>query len=259
MTTRRRWTRDELLVVFGLYCRLPFGRFHYRNPEVIRVAEAIGRTPSSVAMRLGNIASIDPEITGSGRVGLRGGVSALVREVWDEMNADWDRFAVESERATATALGANATDDNSAVEEDVSMKPIVGQDIEVTTTARIGQRFFRTAVMSAYDGRCCVTGLSVPVLLEASHIVPWRLDAAQRTNPRNGLLLSALHHKAFDGGLITLGDDLTVRVSEGVVDVDDRFFADAVVRYAGRRIRLPEKFAPGAEFLAYHRERVFRG
>ena len=177
MTTRRRWTRDELLVVFGLYCRLPFGRFHYRNPEVIRVAEAIGRTPSSVAMRLGNIASIDPEITGSGRVGLRGGVSALVREVWDEMNADWDRFAVESERATATALGTTATDDNPVVEEDVSSGYVVGQDIEVTTTARVGQRFFRAAVMSAYDGRCCVTGLSVPSLLEASHIVPWRLDA----------------------------------------------------------------------------------
>lgn len=65
--------------------------------------------------------------------------------------------------------------------------------------------------------------------------------------------------KAFDGGLITLGDDLTVRVTEGAVDVDDRFFVNAVGRFAGRRIRLPEKFAPGAEFLAYHRERVFLG
>jgi len=73
------------------------------------------------------------------------------------------------------------------------------------------------------------------------------------------LLLSALHHKAFDGGLITLCDDLTVRVSSGVADVDDRFFADAVVRYAGRRIRLPEKFAPEREFLAYHRENLFLG
>lgn len=259
MTTRRPWTRDELLVAFGLYCRLPFGRFHYQNPEVIRIAEAIGRTSSSVAMRLGNIAAIDPEITDSGRVGLRGGVSTLVREIWDEMNEDWDRFAIESERATAAALGAIATDDNSAVEEDIGADPIVGQDVEVTTTARIGQRFFRAAVLSAYDGRCCITGLSIPTLLEASHIVPWRLDAAQRTNPRNGLLLSALHHKAFDGGLITLSDDLTVRVSEGVVDVDDRFFADAVVRYAGRPIRLPEKFAPGSEFLEFHRERVFQG
>ena len=73
------------------------------------------------------------------------------------------------------------------------------------------------------------------------------------------MLLSALHHKAFDGGLITLGDDLTVWVSEGTADVEDRFFADAVVRYVGRRIQLPKKFAPGREFLTYHRESVFRG
>ena len=69
MTHGSRWTREQLLVAFALYCRLPFGRLHYRNPEIIRFAEAIGRTPSALAMKLTNIASLDPEITSTGRRG----------------------------------------------------------------------------------------------------------------------------------------------------------------------------------------------
>ena len=70
------------------------------------------------------------------------------------------------------------------------------------------------AVMSAYNGRCCITGLSLSGLLVASHIIPWSHDRDNRVNPRNGLLLSALHDKAFDTGLITIKDfDMTVRVS----------------------------------------------
>lgn len=44
------WTRDQLLIAFRFYCRTPFGRLHYRNPEIIRLAEVIGRTPSALAM-----------------------------------------------------------------------------------------------------------------------------------------------------------------------------------------------------------------
>ena len=256
MTIRRPWARDELLVAFALYCRIPFAATSSRNPEIVRYAAAIGRTPAAVSMKMGNIASLDDVIRESGRSGLRN-ASRADRDMWVEMNADWDAFAVESESALRAAMGAGEPSENSDY-EDLSVFP-EGRDRISIAKARVGHDFFRAAVLSAYDGRCCVTGLSVPVLLEASHIVPWRLDAAQRTNPRNGLLRSALHHRAFDGGLITLGDDLTVRVSEGVADVDDRFFADAVVRYAGRRIRLPEKFAPDEGFLAYHRENVFRG
>ena len=96
-------------------------------------------------------------------------------------------------------------------------------------------------------------------LLVASHIVPWREDVSNRTNPKNGLLLSALHDRAFDRGLITLDGDFRVVVSENRALTDDAYFAESIGRFAGRPIRLPEKFAPGAEFLAYHRERVFMG
>ena len=256
MTTRRPWARDELLVAFALYCRIPFGVIHSRNPEIVRYASAIGRTPAALSMKMANIASLDDAIRESGRSGLEN-ASRADRDMWAEMNADWDRFAVESGSALRAATGVGESSEDSD-DEDSSVFP-EGRDRISIAKARVGHGFFRAAVRSAYDGRCCITGLSAPSLLVASHIVPWRADVANRTNPKNGLLLSALHDRAFDRGLITLDDDLRVVVSESGTPDDDRFFADAVVGYAGRRIRLPEKFAPERQFLAYHRERVFLG
>ena len=78
----------------------------------------------------------------------------------------------------------------------------------------------------------------------ASHIVPWRVDKRNRVNPRNGLLLSALHDKAFDIGLITIDDDMTVRVSRKHLVLNDRFFSTSIEDYDGHPIRPPEKFGP---------------
>ena len=113
-------------------------------------------------------------------------------------------------------------------------------------------------MLSAYDDKCCITGLGVPKLLVASHIVPWRADPANRLNPRNGLALSALHDKAFDLGLITLLPDLTVQVSPKYGDLEDSYFTAAIRSFAGSRIATPGKFAPDPEFLEYHRDIVFQ-
>lgn len=255
MPVRRGWTRQQLLVAYGLYCRLPFGRLHHRNPEIVQVAEAIGRTPSALAMKLGNIAHIDPAIASTGRAGLRN-ASAKDRALWEEMHDDWGRFAVESHKAMREAR-AMMTTKGAAAEEDEQERR--GEDRSAQTTARIGQNFFRAAVLSAYDERCCITGLSVPSLLVASHIVPWkRCDSRDRVNPRNGLLLSSLHDKAFDAGLLAIDDALRVRVSPRIAVAADPFFSLAIKNYDGRPIALPEKFAPEEKFLAYHREHVFQ-
>lgn len=59
MATGNRWTKDELRLAFNLYCQLPFGRLHSKNPEIIELAKLIRRTPSSVAMKLVNFASLE--------------------------------------------------------------------------------------------------------------------------------------------------------------------------------------------------------
>lgn len=253
MPARTGWTRQQLLVAFNLYCQMPFGKMHSRNPEIIKYAELIGRTPSALAMKLTNIASLDPAITSTGRRGLEG-ASATDKTMWEEMQADWEHFAVEAQQALS-ALGT--TTELEAGESDTSIPDdavdYTGSNKSVQATTRIGQDFFRRAVLSAYDYRCCITGLAVPRLLVASHIVPWRADAKNRLNPRNGLCLSMLHDKAFDVGIITIAEDMTVRVSGKHANNTDHFFKSALLAYDGKPIALPEKFRPHAEFLAYHR------
>ena len=108
MASNKGWTRQELLIAFGLYCQMPFGKLHSRNPDIIKNAELIGRTPSALAMKLTNIASLDPVITSSGRKGLSGASSAD-RKIWQEMQSDWESFALASESATASIIGDEDT------------------------------------------------------------------------------------------------------------------------------------------------------
>lgn len=246
------WTRYQLLVAFGLYIRLPHRRFRESDPDIIRFSETIGRTPASLKMKLWNIASLDPAIKSAGRRSLLN-ASSSDRAMWSEMQSDWARFAVQCEEALAGF--PSATGPLFELQER-SIPKRLGIERPIETTARVGQGFFRAAVMSAYEGACCITGLSVPALLVASHIVPWSVDERNRVNPRNGLLLSALHDKAFDAGLLTIDDDFIVRVASNSVSKDN-FFTDSVQSYEGKPITLPEKFEPAREFLRYHREHVF--
>jgi len=254
MPTRRAWSRTELLAAGWLYCRLPFGRFHHRNPEVTQFAETIGRTPSAVAMKLSNLASLDPVITGSGRSGLQG-ASAADRAIWEEMHSDWPAFALAAKEAVES-LGYDATESEDEPETALNTD-YTGHEHLVTRAQRVGQRLFRDAVLTAYNARCCITGLAVPSLLVASHIVPWRKDPSQRLNPANGLCLSSLHDRAFDIGLITIRADWTIAISPAVNDAAGDFWHQAVAAYEGREISLPDRFRPNPDFLAHHRANVF--
>ncbi len=257
MSNRRIWTRQELLVAFRLYCQIPFGKLHARNPDIIKIAKLIGRTPDALAMKLTNIASLDPAITSTGRKGLWRASNAD-RAMWQEMQNNWENFAIESEDTINSILQGSESyvlDNESASE----YQDYTGKDRIVPTKTRVGQNFFRKSVLSAYQYRCCITGLAIPKLLVASHIVPWRDDPANRLNPRNGLALSILHDKALDLGMITINDDMTVRVSQKEFRVRNKFFVTALRNYDGKSIELPDKFQPHEDFLAYHRERIFTG
>lgn len=74
---------------------------------------------------------------------------------------------------------------------------------------RVGQDIFRDRLMTYWQGRCPLTGITDPALLRASHIIAWKDCAsdAERLNVHNGLLLSALWDAGFDRGLVTFADD----------------------------------------------------
>lgn len=253
--TTGRWTKEQVKLAFHLYCQLPYGRIHGRNPEIIALANVISRTSDAVAMKMLNIASIDPAITSTGRVGL-GNASALDREVWDEFHSDWERLAVECQ-LLRQELDKNIEEDLEQENDELLPEDFTGETRQVLTTQRIKQHFFRRAVLSSYRGRCCMSGLSEPRLLIASHIVPWSKDKANRLNPSNGLCLSAIHDKAFDKGLITLTDNFKIVVSDELKRKNEAFIIEVLLPLNGRTIEPPERFAPQAEFIAWHRNELF--
>lgn len=248
-----RWTKEQVKLAFHLYCQIPFGKIDGKNKEIIALAKIIGRTADAMAMKMLNIASLDPAITSTGRSGL-GNASALDREVWEEFHADWEALALEcSLLMRQLHEGRDESPKMADSDETFDLTDFTGETRQVLTEQRIKQNFFRRTVLSSYRGRCCMSGLAEPRLLIASHIIPWSKDKTNRLNPSNGLCLSALHDKAFDQGLISLTDDFKIIVSEALKRRDDTFIEEVFIPLEGRQIRLPERFLPSVEFVSRHR------
>lgn len=261
MTATKPWDRQDLLIAFSLYTELAFGQLHQRNKKIIQYAAWMGRTSASLAMKLVNLASLDPVITSTGRVGLKG-ASKADRAMWQEMQENRLLFSSAMQNAVATIDTAvipehHETSVNSLDVQEPNQVSYLGETREATVQARVGQAYFRRAVLSAYNYRCCISGLAVPQLLIASHIVPWQQDTQQRLNPQNGLALSSLHDKAFDSGLLTIDQDFRVVVSQKVGSEQDEFFQSALQRFHGKAIEKPQKFGLQTEFLAWHQQNIF--
>lgn len=250
------WTREELILAFNLYCKIPFGTIHIRNPQIITLAKILGRTPSAVSWKLANLASLDPTLKKRDIAGASHG-SKLDVEVWNEFNHDWDKLAFESEKLLAKKTGKQVED--LTVDIELLDIPKVGKERETTVKVRVNQSFFRKAVLAAYGSKCCITGLDIPELLNASHIVPWSKDEANRVNPRNGVCLNAIHDRAFDRGLLTITSEYKIKISKLVKQISsDKSAKDFLLRYDGKQIRLPGRFLPDPNFLGYHNKKVFR-
>jgi putative restriction endonuclease len=248
------WTREQLIVAFNLYCKLPFAKAVQTNPDVIRVANLIGRSPGAVAFKLGNFGSFDPELKRRGIGGLPN-TSKLDRAIWDEFHTNWDDLAFESERLVAEFAKTSVEDLAEILVDDLPP----GVERESKIRVRVNQYFFRNSVLSIYGRKCCITGIDSEALINASHIVPWSHAATDRTNPQNGLCLNVLHDRAFDRGLITITPDYKILVSQKLKDVgcepEYRNYFDSL---DGSSIRLPDKFFPGKKFLKYHNEKIFQ-
>lgn len=252
---RNLWQRDELIPVLNLYYQIPFGKMHARNPQVIALAQLIGRTPGAVARKLGNFASLDPSeqqrgIAGSSNIGQADVV------VWNEFYNNWEALAVESEQLLAKLSPTSAEPETNLLELPI----IEGLEREQLRRVRVNQHFFRKIVLAAYDQRCCITGLTIPSLLNASHIVPWAHAAEQRVNPHNGLCLNALHDRAFDRGLITITPDYQIQVATTLIKSSANSATnDLLLAYDRRQIELPARFQPDPAFLRYHNQHIFQG
>ncbi len=249
---QRLWTRDELILAINLYCKLPFGKMHSRNEEIIKLARLIDRTSSSIALKLGNFASFDPTLKQRGIVGASN-ASKLDKQIWDEFYNNWDVALLESEKLLAQKKHTTIEKLNEVDLRDLNKE---GLDKQRLVKTRINQCIFRKMILATYNNTCCITGINNTQLLIASHIVSWQKDEKNRLNPMNGLCLNALHDKAFDNGLITINaDDYKIKISSRLKtktlseSIKENFF-----KFDNKSINLPEKFLPAKDLLKIHND-----
>lgn len=252
---QKLWTREELILAINLYCKIPFGKMHHGNPLIIEFANLIGRTPSSVAFKLVNLASFDPSLRERGIKGASN-ASKLDKEIWNEFYQNWDKTLIHSETLLATKS-------NSTIEKinhiELSDLPKDGLEKERLVKTRVNQSIFRNIVLATYNSRCCITGIGNSELLIASHIVPWSKDDKNRLNPMNGLCLNSLHDRAFDCGLITISpDDYTLKLSPALKsNAANSSIECNFVAFENKPISLLDKFLPSKDFLDYHYQNIF--
>ena len=254
---REKWTREETILAFDLYCRTPFAKITKTNKDIIALAEVLGRTPSSVGLKMANLAHYDPELISRNIKGMSN-TSRLDKEIVDEFNGDWEELSYQAQ----LIMSKYKHTDVASLNPEILLEDIPeGIDIEKEMKVRVGQCFFRMSVLTAYGNSCCITGMKKPDLLIASHIKPWKDSDSrtERTNPSNGLCLNAFHDKAFDRGFITLDKNYKIIISEKLSDINmDEKTHNWFYSYENQQIMLPDKFLPRKEFIEYHNDVVFQ-
>jgi putative restriction endonuclease len=251
---RENWTRDELIVAYNLYCKTPFTKINSSNKGVVELSKIIGRSVSAVALKLANYARLDPALQNRNISGMKHG-SKGEEIIWNEFNNNWDELSLESEKLLAQFKGVSL--EKSAEIETIDI-PEVGLEREAIIMARVNQGFFRKTVLSSYDNKCCVTGIEIPELLIASHIIPWKGNEKLRLNPQNGICINRLHDKAFDAGYMTIDNNYKIKLSPAIKKLESKdWIQKFFLPYDNKEIILPQRFYPDKICLEYHYDNIF--
>lgn len=245
------WQEDELLLTLHLYCRTPFGKLHQTNPEIIKLAQIIGRTPSAVAMKACNFASLDPALAQKGLAG----ASRADRDLWNAFMQNSTDIADKAEALYETHV--LPTEPITPETEKSLVFPTGPTETTREVKVRRVQRFFRQTVLESYNNRCAISGLAIPELLVASHIIPWSEDESRRADPTNGIALNALYDKAFDRHLISFDADFRLVLSPRIKEMaKDAVIEEYFLVYEGKVLDMPNRFFPDSDALRYHLKRA---
>jgi putative restriction endonuclease len=160
-----------------------------------------------------------------------------------------DRIPISELKRPRTSQSTLAID----VREILRSKGLGPTEKETLVSARIGQGWFRTAVLKLWNNQCSVTSATTIDAIRASHIKPWRAsEPAERLDPHNGIPLVATLDALFDVGLISFSRSGELLVSSRLSESERKLFA-----LAGKRLsRAP---SPNSyKYLDHHRTQIFR-
>lgn len=257
-----KWSRDEFMLVMNLYTKLRYGQFNYRNIEVIKLAELIGKTPGAVAFKLVHLSRQDPKHKDRVKGLANPGKNAI--EMYNEFSSNWNEMLYQSEVLLAKYQNKKveeiSLDQNEIqeIEKDI-LYGKEGKDIERIVKARVNQSLFRKVVVNNYSNSCAICNLDIQNLLVASHILKWSENKEHRLNPENGLCLCNIQDRAFELGFIGINTDYSILISNELKQVKEKeTFSSLFGRHENKSIILPDKFYPNTDFLESHLNTIFK-
>lgn len=161
----------------------------------------------------------------------------------------------EQHKGSATELAALLNTKPSNVEALLDgLKETSGEDVIRAVKTRLNQNVFRRMLIDIYGGACCITGMNIPEVNRASHIISWADDTSKRLDPSNGLYLSATYDAAFDKHLISLDDDYRIILSSEIKDYyTNESVGEYFIKKEGSKIKLPSAYLPNKRYLEKHR------
>jgi putative restriction endonuclease len=245
------WTREQLILALNLYWKTPYNKISgSSNNEIIESAKIIGKTPAAIAYMLMNFTALDRERQDEGKIGKRP-PGKLAVELWEEYLNKWEKLSDESFKILSKFDKKLITKESKI---EIEYKNTEGLEKERLVKIRVNQSDFRQRILASYNKKCCITGLDIPALLVASHIIPWAENNEQRLNPQNGLCLNSIHDKAFDRGLITIStDNFTVKLSKEILKrKKEESIQHLFLKYENQSIILPDRYKPDPNFLYWH-------
>jgi putative restriction endonuclease len=157
-----KWTHEEMILAFNLYLKLPFGKMHTRTPEIIELANLMGRSVNSVTFRLVNFASCDPYHQQRGVKGMVGGQKQC-QPIWDEFANNRDALLFESEKILAEKQ--HQTIETKFNDLLFDIQNLKGETKIREVKTRVNQNVFRQIVVANYNKQCAFTGIDIPDLL----------------------------------------------------------------------------------------------
>lgn len=168
------------------------------------------------------------------------------RSVWQKVEKTLEKYLY---------LSSIVESKSQMILEDPS-SPLYGNPILINP--RIGQASFRFQVTKAYSRKCSITGEKTLPVLEAAHIKPYAESGPHFIS--NGLLLRSDIHKLFDGGYLTITNDLKVEVSSRIKEEFEN--GREYYQYHGKNLLfLPNSIVdkPNERYIEWHNTNIYKG
>lgn len=245
----RLWTKEEFILTLDLYFRMPFGRISKGNPDIIRLAELLNRTPSSVAMRLSNYANCDPELKARGVVGLAGGY-ALCMPYWEKYSNRRGELISEAMKCRKKIM------ESANFSTDESFSHVSKWDSLVN---ELYNYKFQSVVKKNYHGRCAISNLQADQLIVGCHIVPEEDENHSSIDASNGICLTILYAHAFLEGLIGIDSQYKIHISSSLkLHQFDKGYFSLFKKYEGAELAIKDVLVkPNPQLLEWHMDTVF--